>query len=113
MGCLPVPTRAPPHQSVRTVGFEPTISFSQGTRDARLPHILNFKSAQWESNPHIRHGKATGCRYIMGAWLIAKLSKIKEHREGIEPSLPHYECGVLPLDHQCLSVADSQSPDLI
>ena len=26
----------------------------------------------------------------------------KEHREGIEPSLPHYECGVLPLDDQCL-----------
>jgi hypothetical protein len=26
----------------------------------------------------------------------------QEHREGIEPSLPHYECGVLPLDHQCL-----------
>lgn len=24
-------------------------------------------SAQRESNPHIRHGKATGCRYIMGA----------------------------------------------
>lgn len=25
------------------------------------------QSAQWESNPHIRHGKATGSRYIMGA----------------------------------------------
>jgi hypothetical protein len=25
------------------------------------------QSAQWESNPHFRHGKAVGCRYIMGA----------------------------------------------
>ena len=47
--------------------------------------------------------------------MVAELSKIgsvvtlQEHREGIEPSLPHYECGVLPLDHQCLSVADSRS----
>ena len=58
------------NHSVRMVGFEPTISCSQGTRDARLPHILNIESAQRESNPHIRHGKAVGCRYIMGAcWL--------------------------------------------
>ncbi len=26
-----------------------------------------FQSAQRESNPHFRHGKAVGCRYIMGA----------------------------------------------
>ena len=34
----------------------------------------------------------------MGAWLEAELSKIKvrsEHREGLEPSSPHYGCGVL------------------
>ena len=71
--------------SVRTVGFEPTISCSRGTRNTRLSYILNLfaargkvpkpleelcvsqdsglprrKSAQRESNPHIRHGKATG-----------------------------------------------------
>ena len=63
-----------------------------------------IESAQWESNPHIRHGKAVGCRYIMGAGRHPVLI-IEEHREGIEPSLPHYECGVLPLDHQCLFVA--------
>ena len=66
----------------------------------------DIQSAQRESNPHIRHGKAVGCRYIMGAGLAAELSRIKEHREGIEPSLPHYECGVLPLDHQCLSLVE-------
>ena len=54
-----------------------------------------IESAQRELNPHIRHGKATGCRYIMGAWLEAELSKIQEHREGLEPSSPHYGCGVL------------------
>jgi hypothetical protein len=59
-------------------------------------------SAQRELNPRFRHGKTVGFRYIMGACLNAELSKIKEHWEGIEPSLPHYECGVLPLDHQCL-----------
>ena len=31
---------------VRTVGFEPTISCSQGTRDPRLPHILKFKCVE-------------------------------------------------------------------
>jgi hypothetical protein len=35
-----------------------------------------FQSAQWESNPHFRHGKAVGCHYIMGACLATKLSKI-------------------------------------
>ena len=65
-------------------------------------------SAQRELNPRFRHGKTVGFRYIMGACLVAELSKIREHRTtlravpGIGPSLPHYECGVLPLDHQCL-----------
>lgn len=66
-----------------------------------FPHP-EIESAQRELNPRFRHGKTVGFRYIMGACLNAELSKIKEHREGIEPSLPHYECGVLPLDHQCL-----------
>lgn len=70
------------------VGFEPTISCSRNTRITRLSHTLLVKgsgdrgpsltpdscsltpsssSAQRESNPHFRHGKATGCRYIMGS----------------------------------------------
>ena len=28
---------------------------------------VNLQSAQWELNPHFRHGKAAGYRYIMGA----------------------------------------------
>ena len=54
-----------------------------------------LKSAQRELNPHFRHGKATGCRYIMGALWCAELSKIQEHRERLEPSSPHYGCGIL------------------
>lgn len=41
---------------------------------SRLPYIL-LKSAQWESNPHFRHGKAAGYRYIMGARSKIELSK--------------------------------------
>ena len=54
-----------------------------------------LKSAQRESNPHFRHGKAAGCRYIMGAIKCAGLPKNREHQEGLEPSSPHYGCGIL------------------
>ena len=37
------------------------------------------KSAQWESNPHVRHGKAIGYRYIMGAFVY---HPIQEHLAG-------------------------------
>ena len=56
-----------------------------------FPHP-ETKSAQRESNPHFRHGKAVGCHYIMGACLAAELSKIgnavtfQEHRAGLEPA---------------------------
>ena len=68
-----------PHRitSVRTAGFEPAISCFRNTRDARLPPRPDFKSAQRESNPHFRHGKAVGCRYIMGACRKFRLSKIE------------------------------------
>ena len=46
-----------------------------------------MQSAQWESNPHIRHGKAVGCRYIMGAWLEARLSKIESTGRDSNPCL--------------------------
>lgn len=38
----------------------------------------DLKSTQRELNPHIRHGKATGFRYIMGA---------QATRVGFEPNL--------------------------
>ena len=50
--------------SVRTVGFEPTISCSRGTRNARLSHVLN-----------------------------------PERPAGVEPALPPWQGGRLPLHH--------------
>lgn len=40
-----------------------------GLSHSELPTAPRTQSAQWESNPHFRHGKAVGCRYIMGAKL--------------------------------------------
>lgn len=61
------------------VGIEPTLPPYQ---DGRLPlqhgGIIQ-QSAQWESNPHIRHGKATGSRYIMGASFVQSI------RRGLNP----------------------------
>ena len=45
----------------------------------------------------------------MGALLAAEVSKIKEHRVGLEPTSRASEGGILPLDDQCLSVAESRS----
>ena len=59
-----------------------------------FPHP-ETKSAQRESNPHIRHGKAVGCRYIMGTCCVCQIVKDQEHRVGVEPTSPPHECGVL------------------
>ena len=61
-------------------------------------------SAQRESDPHFRHGKAAGYRYIMGAWLEAELSKIHTVRIKSPP------CCLLHHDPQrrsgvCVSIA--------
>ena len=63
-----------------------------------FPHPESSRSptsAQRESNPHFRHGKAVGYRYIMGTIAVPELSKSREHRVGLEPTSPHYGCGVL------------------
>ncbi len=66
---------------VRKAGFEPAISCARrpplrggARRNTRLSYVL-FKSAQRELNPHFRHGKATGCRYIMGALKVCRIVK--------------------------------------
>ena len=61
-----------------------------------------IQSAQWESNPHIRHGKAVGYRYIMGAWLEAGLSKIESTGRDSNPRRRITGAVSLPLDDQCL-----------
>ena len=59
------------------------------------------KSAQRESNPHFRHGKAAGCRYIMGAWCVG-LSKIKSTGRDSNPRSRFTGAVSSPLDDQCL-----------
>ncbi len=97
-----VPARAPPESSRQTVGmagFEPALSCSQGRRISQaFLHPESSRSptsAQRESNPHVRHGEAVGYRYIMGTIAVPELSKSREHRVGLEPTSPHYGCGVL------------------
>src|SRR5580700_7765596 len=93
-------------------------------RTARLK-----KSTQRESNPHFRPGKAARCRYIMGAffrsWSNCQRSRARtgrshkpsataigavptnaEHRVGLEPTFPHYGCGVLAAERPVLVVAE-------
>ena len=50
------------------------------------------KSPRWESNPRFRHTRTAGSRYNTGAFL-------PEPPVGIEPTLPRYEGGRLPLQH--------------
>jgi len=77
------------HNPVGAAGFEPAISCSQGRRNTRLSHapIDSLRSAQRESNPHIRHGEAVGSRYIMGTFANAELSKRERERSDVLPGI--------------------------
>jgi hypothetical protein len=72
---------------------------------ARLSHIpsrLHPISAQRESNPHVRHGKAVGYRYIMGTIAVPELSKRAESTgwdSNPRPRVTSAESS--PLDDQC------------
>ena len=104
-----------PHRNrVGAVGFEPTISCFRSRRNCQAFPYAECKSAQRESNPHIRHGKAVGCRYIMGACLIAN-SIVKDQRApgrtrtGVAALRVrgHRRAAVVdwPLDDQCFVVS--------
>ena len=72
-------------KKVRTAGVEPAISYARDQRCASVPGgIPGFptsccKNAQRELSPHFRHGKAAGCRYIMGAIYVGRIVKDQEH----------------------------------
>ena len=91
--------------------------------------LASEKSTQRESNPHFRPGKAARCRYIMGAFFrswsncqtsphglvvransnataIGAVPTNAEHRVGLEPTFPHYGCGVLAAERPVLVVAE-------
>ncbi len=82
------PSAIPRRQAATTSqghSYTPRITF-----DANL-----IQSAQWESNPHFRHGKATGSRYIMGALFVI----LTEHPAGLAPATPPWEGSMLLLHH--------------
>ena len=103
-----VPARTPPESKAQTVGmagFEPAISCSRSRRiDQAFPHPGSSKkaSAQRESNPHIRHGKAVGYRYIMGTFAVPGLSKIESTGWDSNPRRRITGAVSSPLDYQCL-----------
>jgi hypothetical protein len=95
------------HQSVGMAGFEPAISCSRSRRirpgfpTSRITD--DRQSAQRESNPHVRHGKAVGCRYIMGT--IQRVRIVKETESTGWDSNPRRRItGAVssPLDDQCI-----------
>jgi hypothetical protein len=90
-----VPARAPPESSRQTVGmagFEPALSCSRSRRiHQAFPHpesLHSPTSAQRESNPHIRHGKAVGYRYIMGTIAVPRIVKEPRAPGGTRTHVP-------------------------
>ena len=67
----------------------------------RTESFGTLKSAQRESNPHFRHGKATGCRYIMGALWCAELSMNKSTGRDSNPRDRNTGAVPSPLDDRC------------
>jgi hypothetical protein len=85
---------------VGAAGIEPAVSCSQGRRIPAFPHPV--ESAQRESNPHIRHGKAVGCRYIMGTKSRCRIVKESEST-GWDSNPRRRDTSAVswPLDHRC------------
>ena len=87
-------------------GLEPAIFCSQRRRISQaFPHPESPRlptSAQRELNPHIRHGKAVGYRYIMGTFAVPGLSKIESTGWDSNPRRRLTSAVSSPLDDQCL-----------
>ena len=81
-------------RSVRTAGIEPAFSCSQGTRDTRLPHVLKLRAPSGNRThaSAMARQQATATSWALG-WK-PNCQRSPEHREGLEPSSPHYESGV-------------------
>ena len=106
----PVPTQAPPHRanSVRTAGIQAGAIVLPRAPAPGFPTSCFPQSAQRESNPHVRHGKATGCRYIMGALWRFGLSKNQSTGWESNPRLGVTKAESSPLDDQCCSHAENR-----
>lgn len=83
--------------SVRTAGFEPTVSCAQSRRIARLSWVLISAFTRAPSGSRTRTSAMARRQAAATSWALrleAELSKNSEHREGLEPSSPQYGCGV-------------------
>ncbi len=65
------------------------------------PESSRLPSAQRESNPHFRHGKAAGCRYIMSTFADAELSKTESTGWDSNPRRRITGAESSPLDDRC------------
>ena len=120
---------------VGAVGFEPTISCSRSRRISKLSYtpvacqlfvvrcqlsellttdngqLTTQKSTQRESNPHIRHGKAVGCRYIMGA--VNPDRNVKEQERCTSRSRIRKNAGWRPTPRILSNAASVQLPNFL
>ena len=88
-------------QTIRAAGFKPAVSSPPSLRISQaFPHpgsdqIAPNRSTQRELNPHLRRGGAVGSHSIMGTINGPSRSSRAGHRVGLEPTSPHYGCGIL------------------
>ena len=88
---------------VRTAGFEPAISCSRSTRNTRLSYVLSIKERPAGVEPALSPWQGDRLPLHHGRDWCAELSNNIEHREGLEPSSPHYGCGILAAGRPVLS----------
>jgi hypothetical protein len=97
-----VPARAPPESISRGGRIRTGALLVPNQADwPRFPTPRDRTSAQRESNPHFRHGKAVGCRYIMGTSASTELSKTQSTGWDSNPHRRLTRAVSSPLDHQC------------
>ena len=84
------PVRRSQRDRVGAVGFEPTCSCSQGRRISRLSHApMNRRRIS-----------------LLPSTLNSQLSTSSKHPAGVEPALPPWQGGRLPLHHGCRGIFD-------
>ena len=89
------------YQAFLRPACEPETSRVAGEVHQRTDSFGSLKSAQRESNPHVRHGKAIGYRYIMGALWCAELSMNKSTERESNPRHRITKAVSSPLDYRC------------
>ena len=71
--CSPYSLRPKPQSG--WLEFEPTISCVRSTRNAGLSPASSNEATSGSRTPHIRHGKAVGCHYIIGTCCVYRIVK--------------------------------------